>query len=124
MTAAPYGLGQSSVKGLAVDQNTALTVDPSGQAQVWGAGDAYFAYASSAPTLTQGTSAGQAALQFSGVQMSWKNCDSNAFSLALAWNAQPLAIFSVVGTNAPGNQIILTAGTWPTTIFPGPPPQN
>ena len=118
MLPTPDGLGEPSVKGLAVDRNTALTVTADGNAEVWGEGYVYFAWANDSPYLTQTvTESPWATLQFPGVRLSWYGPGAT-FALGSAWYAEPSAIFTVDGNNSPGDQILLIAGNWPPEFLP------
>jgi cyanophycinase-like exopeptidase len=88
MLVAPNGLGQTSVKGLAVDDNTALAMYPNGTAQVFGEKNVYFAYTDNVTqtiAIDQNVQTGQAYLEIPHVIFHWFDATDGVFNLAGAW---------------------------------------
>jgi cyanophycinase-like exopeptidase len=102
----PAGLGQSSVKGIAVDNSTALTITADGDAKVWGQKKVYFASFSATtgnPSLVPyGTN--EAWVFMSGVYIRWYSADDPEFSITTAWNTVPLGTgYAIYGLGGDGS---------------------
>jgi cyanophycinase-like exopeptidase len=84
--AEPWGLGESSVEGLAVDQKTGITITLSGEAKVWSdtGGHVYFAEASGPSTIVQ-TADGSGYLETADININWFNADAT-FDFVDAWD--------------------------------------
>ena len=113
----PSGLGRSVVKGLAVDDDTALCVEHNGTAKVHGTKNVYFA----GVQFAEVNPASKHMTIYGSVGMNWyssENTDVAPLSLADTWtinqNAENYVGFSLIG-----GDLQLVAGSWPAT-FPLP----
>jgi cyanophycinase-like exopeptidase len=114
---APAGLGGSSVKGIAVDQDTALAIDRIGLTRVYGEGNVYFAKANTIASLVP-NGPNQAYVLMSGVYIRWYDVDAEQFYLSTAWNDAPEGEgYAIYGLGGDGS-FIRTGGHLPLPFPP------